>query len=360
MPDPRSGNGHDAIAGHRRRGPQSHGPDQRHPRSPLGVIVGLLIVMAVLVVAAGAIASHTAGRWDSDRDGPPIPALFLLLGIGAVIVFIVRRIRRTFSPVSAVIEATSQVAHGDFSVRVATSGPPEVQEMVRAFNAMAERLETSDEHRRRMFSDIAHELRTPLSVIQGTAEAVVDGVYPATVEHLLPILDQARQMGRLLTDLQLLSTSEAGQLPLHMEEVDLVEILNDAVQSFSPSAHRQGVRLGPVTHQPVPATVDPVRIRQVVDNLIANAVRFTAEGGSVALGITSMDQSVEIVVRDTGRGMPQEDVARMFERFHKSVDSGGTGLGLAIARSLVEAHGGTIGAESAPDLGTKVTIVLPR
>ncbi len=336
------------------------GPRWRRAPSPIAVIVRLLVVAIVLVVIAGAVANHTAGRWERDGSGPRFGAVFILVGIVAIVVLVVRRIRRTVEPVAQVIEATSRVASGDYAVRVEPAGPPAVHEMVVAFNTMASRLESNAQQRRRLFSDIAHELRTPLSVIQGTVEAVIDGVYPADPGHLAPVVDHAKLMARLLDDLQTLATAEAGQLALHREPVDLGVLLDDAAQSFVPVAHRRGVTIRRSGLSTATVDVDPARMRQVVDNLVSNAIRYTSEGGVVILDIEPGPGAIRLTVSDTGRGMHQDEVGRMFERFQKSVDSGGTGLGLAIARSLVEAHGGMITAESAPSQGTRVTITLPN
>ena len=325
-------------------------------------MIKLLILVVVLVIIAGAIASHSAGRWEADRDGPPAGfwwgPLWLLV-IAGIIFVIVRKISRTVAPLADVMDAAGRVAEGDYDVRVTPGGSPDVQGVVRAFNTMTMRLAANEEQRKHLLSDIAHELRTPLAVVQGTIEGMIDGVYEPDAATLSPLLDQTKVISRLLNDLQVMATTEAGMLALHRTPTDLVDLLRDVARGFGPAAREHGVALGTNAPEPVVADVDPVRLRQVLDNLVTNALRYTPADGAVVLGLRRVADMAEITVRDTGRGMPPEDAARIFERFVKSADSGGSGLGLAIARGLVEAHGGTIAAESAPGAGTTITIHLP-
>lgn len=326
----------------------------------------LLIFFAfifLLFVAAAAIINH--GDWQGppdDGSGPPDgfwwPPFALLL-VGTLIFMAVRKITRTFAPLEGVMDAAGRVAEGDYTVRVATGGPPDVQGVVAAFNTMTERLASNEEQRKHLLSDIAHELRTPLAVVQGTIEGMIDDVYPRDTAHLAPLLDQARTIARLLNDLQTVATAEAGMLPLHRSMTDIGDLLRDVAASFSPASARERITLATEIADDVSLEVDPVRIRQVMDNLVTNAIRYTPEGAAITLGLAIGRDEVAITVRDTGRGMAPEEASRMFERFVKSVDSGGSGLGLAIAKGIVEAHGGAISAESAPGKGTTVTIRLP-
>jgi signal transduction histidine kinase len=317
----------------------------------------------LLVVVAGAIVNHAGGDWKpgSGEDGPPEgfwwPPLALLL-IGSLIFIIARKISRTFAPLEGVMDAAGRVAEGDYSVRVAPGGPPDVQGVVAAFNIMTERLATSEIQRKHLLSDIAHELRTPLAVVHGTIEGMLDDVYPRDSEHLAPLLDRTRAISRLLDDLQTVATAEAGMLALHRSESDLADLVREVAASWWPIAARQGVTMTTTAPPSLVLQLDAGRIRQVLDNLVTNAVRYTPEGGSISLELHAVAEGAEVVVRDTGRGMSADDASRMFERFVKSADSGGSGLGLAIARSLVEAHGGTIAATSQPGRGTTITITL--
>lgn len=283
---------------------------------------------------------------------------FFWVGLFVLIIWTVRRLRRTIGPIAEVMEAAGRVADGDYTVRVQADGPGDVRNLIQAFNTMTIRLQVNEQQRTHLFSDIAHELRTPLSVVHGTIEGMLDGVYPKDDEHLAPMLDQTRVIARLLNDLQTIATAEAGALQLHREPTDLAALIGDAVASFTPAATKAGVELRTDLATIAEQEIDPVRIRQVLDNLIANALRYTPEGGHVALSLRETDGSITIEVRDTGRGMAPEQVARMFERFAKSADSGGSGLGLAIAKSLVDAHGGAISGTSHPGAGTTITITI--
>jgi signal transduction histidine kinase len=190
---------------------------------------------------------------------------------------------------------------------------------------------------------------------------MLDGLYPADEAHLEPILEETAVMSRLLDDLQVLSTAEAGVLRLHHERVDPGSLVQDAVAAFRARADAAGVTLGWQAADGVPELeVDPVRIGEVLANLLANAVRHTPRGGSVAAVVEPAPEGVAFTVADTGKGIDPADLPYVFDRFVKSSDSGGAGLGLAIARSLVQAHGGSITADSRPGRGTTMRFVLPR
>ena len=347
--------------------PPTRPPWQVNRHAILIRLLAATLLLIVLVWVAGALSNHLI-RWGGERpwweqgdQPPPYFALFWLVVVVVAIGLIVRRIQSSVRGVIRVMEATSRVARGDYSVRVTLGGPRDVRKMIEAFNAMTARLEANERERRRLFADIAHELRTPLAVLRGTIEGMMDGVYPRDDAHLAPLLDQTTVITRLLEDLQTVATADSGALRLHREPTDLSDLVDDVVGAFTPAATREGVTIAaeaPATPLP-PMEIDPVRIRQVFDNLVSNALRYTPEGGSVRIVTGRADGRVEVSVIDTGRGMPQAEADRMFERFVKSADSGGSGLGLAIAKALVEAHGGTIAATSAPGQGTTVTFTLP-
>jgi len=337
-------------------------PRSRTLRRRLFLFAGFIFL---LFVVAAFVLNHAVETWGppaNDDDGPPRgfwwPPLALLV-IGSLIFMVIRKISRTVAPLEGVMDAASRVADGDYSVRVPPGGPPDVQGVVAAFNTMTERLATNEAQRKHLLSDIAHEFRTPLAVVQGTIEGMIDDVYPKDSEHLAPLLDQTRVITRLLDDFQTVATAEAGMLTLHRSASDLADLLPEVVGSWMPIAARRGITMSPAIRESVVLDIDTGRIRQVLDNLVTNALRYTPEGGTITLGLKAIGDGAEIVVQDTGRGMTPDDAARMFERFVKSADSGGSGLGLAIARSLVEAHGGTITATSQPGQGTVVTIRLP-
>ena len=331
-----------------------------------GVLVGLLVLG--WLIGSLLLGGHWQGSVPASNPGQasggspaPVRILFgLLVFFG--IVFVVRRVRRYATPLVDVMTAADRVAAGDYSVRLTPSGPNDVRRTIAAFNAMTARLAEHDDQRRQLFADIAHEVRTPLAVIQGNVEGMLDGVYPRDDAHLAPLLDEVTVLARLMADLQSLASAEAGTMRLDRVPVDVRVVLEDAREAFAPQAREAGIRLvvAGTGDAAVPATLDPVRIRQVIDNLVTNALRYTPRGGLVALDVAGSDASVRVEVRDTGRGLSPEDAARMFDRFVKAADSGGSGLGLAIAKGIVVAHGGEIGATSAIGAGTTVWFTLPR
>jgi signal transduction histidine kinase len=209
-----------------------------------------------------------------------------------------------------------------------------------------------DHLRRQLMADVAHELRTPLAILQGRIEGLLDGVYPRDDARLAELLAETEHLGRLVEDVRTLANAEAGALDLRKEHVDLAELMRDAAAAIAVPVE---------LHVPeqLPIEVDPVRIREVLLNLLSNAVEHAPEG-KVMLGAEARGRDVVIHVRDDGPGIPADELPRLFERFHKGRHSRGSGLGLSIARKLVLAHGGSIHVESAAGSGTTFTVILPR
>ena len=225
---------------------------------------------------------------------------------------------------------------------------------VRAFRHVARAFGEQSRLRRQLMADVAHELRTPLAILQGRIEGLLDGVYPLDAHHLAELLDETRHLSRLVEDLGTLAHAEAGALELRKETVDLGDLVHDVVASLPRP-------VAVVSPPGLPAVeADPVRIRQVLLNLLANALHHTPPEGAVSVEVQEQPRQILIRVRDTGSGIAPEDLPHLFERFQKGSDSRGSGLGLAIARKLALAHGGDIGIESAPGRGTEVTVSLPR
>lgn len=336
-------------------------------RMAIGFIVLLAIIVAFVLLGA-----HYAGEAWSDRandgppwasDGPPFwiigPIVFWSLVIG-IIVLVVKRVGRSVSPMFDLIDASNRLSAGDYSVRVDRNGQRNIVNVIDAFNSMAGKLEESDQQRRRLLADIAHELRTPLAVIQGNVEGMIDQVYPRDDGHLEPLLKETQLISRLLDDLQTLARAESGTLDLFIEPTDLGILLTDIVASFRPSATSMEVTLTVQYEDSVPEVeLDPVRMRQVLENLLANALRYTESGGEIRLDVESRPAEVAIRVSDDGVGISPDLVPHIFDRFVKAADSGGSGLGLAIAKRIVEAHGGSIGAISVEGEGTTITLTLP-
>lgn len=291
-------------------------------------------------------------------------ALLAALAIGF---FVFRAITR---PIEQLTHAAHQLAQGDLGARVtvddhpARLGPDEISELGTAFNLMADHLQQSEQVRRDMTADIAHELRTPLAVMRGNLEAMQDGVYPLDVDHLAPVVNQVHLLTRLVEDLRTLALAEAGQLPLNKRPTDLAALLRDTLTSFESQAAAQGVTLRSEAAASLPPLeIDPDRVQQTIGILISNALRYTPPQGSISVTARSDQASVTIEVADTGSGIAPDDLPHVFERFYRadksrSRESGGSGLGLAIARSIVEAHGGSIAARSEAGQGTTIRIVL--
>ncbi|MGQ0604548.1 MAG: sensor histidine kinase [Anaerolineales bacterium] len=269
-------------------------------------------------------------------------------------------LRRVAVPVRDLMEAAGRVEAGDYAVRVREAGPRDVRDLARAFNAMAARLQVNEDQRRKLLADVTHELRTPLAVVQGNLEALMDGVYPADDAHLGPLLEETQVLARLIDDLRTLSLAESGVLKLQREPTDLGILVTETAASFRAQAGAAGVGLHLQLADDLPLIeIDPVRIREVLSNLIANALRYTPVGGAVTVEARPV-RSIEISVSDTGRGISAEMLPHIFDRFYKSEESRGSGLGLAIAKNLVAAHGGEIVAESEPGKGTTIRFTLPH
>jgi signal transduction histidine kinase len=224
---------------------------------------------------------------------------------------------------------------------------------VLAFRRVARGFAEQDRLRRQLLADVAHELRTPLAILQGRLEGVLDGVYPVDEAQLQRLLDEVRRLGRLVEDVGTLANAEAGALELRREPVDAVELARDVAAGFARPIHLDLPAELPVLE------ADPLRLREVLLNLLSNADRHTPPEGSITLAARAERQGVALRVADTGGGIPPEELPRIFDRFHKGEGSRGSGLGLAIARDLVRAHGGTIRAESELGRGTTVTVWLP-
>jgi signal transduction histidine kinase len=214
-----------------------------------------------------------------------------------------------------------------------------------------------------MLADISHELRTPITVIQGNVEGMLDGVYPADEARLKSIIEETQILSRLVDDLRTLALAESGALRLKREPTDLTGLIRDAASGFETQAQEKDIRLELVLAEGEAVNVDPQRIREVLTNLLSNALRYTPRGGEIRVSLTEAgpgsERNVSISITDSGPGIEPEMLAHVFDRFYKSSDSGGMGLGLSIAKYLVEAHNGKIRAESEVGKGTKITFSFP-
>jgi len=270
-------------------------------------------------------------------------------------------------PLQELFDAINAVEEGNLSVRVPEVKSDMFSDLIKRFNKMVGELERAEQQRRNLTADIAHELRTPLHIIQGNLEGIVDGVYEPTNEHINNTLDETHLLTRLVNDLQTLSLAETGQLPFHPTRFLLADLIRDLTSSFSFQAASQGVDLKiSIANPKLELTADYDRLNQVLSNLISNALRHTPEGGEIFIetGTSSSDErTIQIKVKDTGSGIPPEDLPFIFDRFWRAdksrTERTHSGLGLAITKQLVLAHGGSIEVQSELSKGSTFIIELP-
>jgi len=288
-----------------------------------------------------------------------LAGLFILL---AALFWGARSLRRMSMPLDELLNASNRVAEGDYSTRVEERGPPEVRSLTEAFNSMAGKLEVNDKQRRNMLADISHELRSPITIMQGNLEGMIDGVYTTDVERLKSLYDETQILSRLVDDLRTLALAESGALRLKREPTDLGLLIREVVSAFESLAQAKEIKVQLSLGDVDEVEIDPQRVREVLSNLVSNALRYSPSQGEIKIGVTEsvsgVERSVLVYVQDSGPGIESSDLSRIFDRFYKSSDSGGMGLGLSIAKYLVEAHGGKIWAESEAGQGTKISFTL--
>ena len=331
----------------------------------------LFALTFVAVLSAGIVGTVSLVWAAAARLGIVAPgatpgsALFVvgggLAGAAMTALVLLGTMRRVGRPLGAVMDAAGRVADGDYGVRVAEQGPRPFRALARAFNTMTERLENHDRQRRDLMADLSHELRTPVTVLQGKLEGLLDGVYPRDDDQLAALLEETGVLSRLIDDLRTLSLAESGALQLQTESTDIADLAREVADGFAASALAGRVTVAVDAPPELPsAEVDPIRVREVIANLLSNALRHTPAGGSIVVhvGATS-GAAIQVEVRDTGAGMTPDEVARAFDRFHKGPGSRGSGLGLTIAKNLVAAHGGQIHVSSEVGKGTTVSVTLP-
>jgi len=344
----------------------------RHKRGPLFIrfvgVFGLIVLLVLGGMAALAFVLTRAFGGDGQTAAFVwVGGVILALGLPFLaIAFAVQAFRDIAVPLADMMAAADRVAEGDLSVRVEVKKQGQFSRLADSFNRMVEELARADKRRRNLTADVAHELRTPLHIIQGNLEGILDDVYEPNTEHIGATLEETRALARLVEDLRTLSLAEADQLALALEPVDVAELIADVATSFSGQVEAAGLQLCVEAEDGLPSIIGDVgRLDQVLSNLIANAVRHTPAGGTIALRAQVADGGVRIVVRDTGEGISDENLPYIFDRFwrgdrSRSRSSGaGSGLGLAIARQLVQAHGGQISVESHLGQGTMFAIELP-
>jgi len=331
-------------------------------------LVGTIIVTPNDIAGSGTPAGEFLASVNQAIVRSVVVAGFIALILGAVLSI------QITAPLRQLKKAASAIAHGDLTQRVEIRSHDELGELGQTFNHMAESLSNAETQRQHLVADVAHELRTPLAAIQGTLEGMQDGVLPLDDEQIAALHSETTLLNRLVGDLRLLSLAEAGQLKLERQEVEPGGFLQQVTERAKSQANQKNVRLETDIQPDLPEIwIDLDRITQVLNNLISNALRYTPEGGSLTVqaSFPPGGSALHISVVDTGAGIDPENLQYVFDRFYRSDksrtrSSGGSGLGLAIVKQLVEAHGGSVQAESPlfqsdnqQGFGTRISFTLP-
>jgi len=340
-----------------------------------GVLLFVFFVqfLAVLLPDAGEegpMPENAPLEQRSDDQPPPAEvarrlgnfvALSVVVGIvGGVVIA-----RVVSAPISDLAKAARRVGQGDLDARVVARGSREQVELAETFNRMAADLQRAETLRNSLMADVSHELRTPLTVLEGNLRAALDDVYGLDEAEIANLYGQTRHLIRLVNDLRDLALAENHQLPLDRQPADLNALVTETLQALEPLAAEKGVALMDRTNPLPPYTLDPVRMRQVLFNLLFNALRHTPAGGEITVAAAHDAGVIRLAVQDSGEGLEPEQLAAVFDRFYRadrsrSRETGGSGLGLAIVKAIVEAHGGQIEAHSAgKGRGSTFALVLP-
>ena len=337
---------------------------QRLPtiRSKLGSVIVFAVGMTILLVLL--ILGEV---FEVFQIGEHVWEILLAGALGAGVALLIARwvARGMTQPLRDMAQAARRMEAGDYSRRVHTDSRDEVGQLAVAFNRMSSELESLERLRRDLVANVSHELKTPISALRAHLENLLDGVEHPDPETLQIMLAQSERLGRLVDELLELSRLESGDVPLERERVALAPLVAQVVSEIEVARSDRRVRLDDAVPQDLPPVfADRERVHQVLFNLLDNAVRFTPTGGLVTVTASAHNGSIDVAVADTGPGIAAEHLPRVFERFYRvdasrSRDDGGTGIGLAIARSVVEAHGGRIWAESEPGKGSTFTFELP-
>jgi len=331
-------------------------------RSFFGPILSIFFVVILGILLVWLFFSELPGK---NLILTVVGTFFVLMLLGAIS-FIARTVKRVTSPFVEVMSAADLVAKGDFSVRVSEHYSGEFKKLAESFNCMVIELEEAEERRRRLTADVAHELRTPLHILQGNLEGMQDGIYTADDEQIRLLLEETKILSRLVDDLQTLTLAENKQLPLNCEEINIGDLLSEVAAGFTNQVESLGLELC-VLSPPDQVIIhgDRERLGQVLRNLVANGMRFTPPGGRIMISSTEEEGRILIQISDTGAGIPEEDLPHVFDRFWKGDQSRarqegiGSGLGLSIAKGIVEMHQGEISVDSQLDQGTTFSIRLP-
>ena len=287
------------------------------------------------------------------------------LGGALAIVLSIIFARQIVSPLARITSAAQRVKQGDLSQRVGASGSSELAELGESFNNMVETLSYDQELRHNMVADIAHELRTPLSIVQGNVEAMLDGVLPTNTENLNSLHQETKLLSRLVDDLRTLSLAEMGQLRYHPEAIGLNDLAQNVVDGFKTQFATKNIKVNLETNEELPSVwADRDRTAQIMRNLLGNAFYYTPVDGSIDIRFISTAEGITTSITDTGTGIPPEDIEHLFDRFYRvdrsrARQTGGSGLGLAIVKQLVEAQGGKVWVNSVMGKGSTFSFSLP-
>ncbi|MCJ7703647.1 MAG: HAMP domain-containing histidine kinase [Anaerolineales bacterium] len=339
-----------------------------------------IVVFVILIPLTYALLTHSFEGQVSFQDKEPYPEThpsefenapvsqqirnapgrFIVEGLWRtlVVVFVIGSIsgiissRSLTAPLNKLEEAAKAIGSRELGRRVEVQGTDEVKAVARAFNEMAADLERAEAQRSNLLNDVAHELRTPIAVIQGNLRAIIDDVYEMDKTEIIRLYDQTRHLSRLVDDLRQLAQAEANQLPMNIVSVDLAALIQDVASIFMPTIEAENLKLQLQLEEDVPLIKgDRSRLSQCVQNLLINAIHHTPSGGEISIKLIKDGTDVHIEVIDTGRGIPEEHLPYIFDRFYRADpardrETGGTGLGLAITRSFIQAHHGEIWAAS--------------
>ena len=332
---------------------------------PLGPERTLPIVVRGNVVGYAAMRLPTEGLLPHDvsfRDS--VNRLLLVGAIAAAAVALLLGLvlaRRAVAPARALTGAARALAHGDRATRISSDRDDEFGEMADAFDAMADTVDEEDRVRRTFASDVAHELRTPLAILRTSVESIQDGVVSPDAASIASLHEEVLRMSRLVEDLETIAQADAARFSLRREPVDLGTEVRTVVVGFRDRFAEGGIELRSEIED-VDVQGDAVRLRQIVSNLLSNALKFTPSGGRVTVSVAGREDTAVLDVTDTGPGIPSDEIDRVFDRFYRgrTVRAGGSGIGLAVVRDLAIAHGGGVSVESEPGRGSRFLVVLPR
>jgi len=330
------------------------GPEQSLPIRVDGKRVGTAIVR---LPRSGVLPQDVSFRTSVNR-------LLLIGGVAAGLVAALVGLllaRRATRPARELVEAAQAFAEGDRSRRLDEGTPDEFGQMARAFNLMGDAIQREDDLRRDFAAEVAHEVRTPLTILRSQVEAIQDGIRPAGSEEVASLHEEILRLNRLVDDLGTIASADAAGFTMSPAPTAIDDVVNGALQEFAGSFEGAGISLKSDL-QHVSATVDPARIRQVIANLLSNAVKFTPSGGVVAVEVRSEGDEALIRVADSGPGIPPDELPYVFDRFFRGTGAraSGSGIGLAVVRGLVLAHGGHVDVSSSPGQGATFTVRLPR